>query len=165
MMENHIQKKNYQIKPIGSVRETEHGTCLLIDPPYRPALRQVDRFSHVIVFWWADKHDNEKHRSIMVTDLPYAPGISAGVFACRAEYRPNPIAITICEVLEVDEDQGTVTIPGIDAQNGTPLVDIKPYIPVCDRLRDVRVPEWFGDWPDWVEDAESYFAQSELDVS
>jgi tRNA (Thr-GGU) A37 N-methylase len=69
---------------------------------FRSALKQLDHFSHVVVFWWADKHDNEKSRSTMQTEPPYAKGKVTGVFATRAEYCPNPIAMTICKLLAVD---------------------------------------------------------------
>jgi len=158
-------KVTYQINPIGRVRASQHSYQLVIDPPYRPALKQLDQFSYVIVLWWADKHDNEGDRNYLVTELPYAPGVEAGVFACRAEYRPNPIAITNCFILDIDEQNGVISVPYIDAYDGTPLVDLKPYIPVTDRIRDVQVAEWFADWPDWYEDAASFFAEAELDVS
>jgi tRNA (Thr-GGU) A37 N-methylase len=48
----------------------------------------------------------------------------------------------------------------IDAVDGTPLLDIKPYIPVCDRARTSAVPAWFRDWPEWMEDAGAFFSQA-----
>lgn len=152
---------NLQIKPIGIVHVSGENTQLEIMPPYRPGLKQLEQFSHVLVLWWADKHDNPTDRAILQTDLPYAPGISAGVFACRAEYRPNPIAITISPILHMDETQGLVTLPWIDAFDGTPLLDLKPYIPVCDRVRDVTVAPWFANWPGCMEDAAAFFAENE----
>jgi tRNA (Thr-GGU) A37 N-methylase len=99
----------------------------------------------------------------MTTELPYAPGIEAGVFACRSEYRPNPIAVTTTLALAVDVENGIVVLPWIDAYNGTPIIDLKPYIPISDRIRDYRVAEWLKDWPAWMEDAEDYFAEHEVD--
>ena len=162
---NHRAIKTYKLKPIGTVHANDkEGSYLLqIDKPYRPALKQMDQFSHVMVFWWADKMDTEEHRSIMTTELPYAPGIQAGVFACRAEYRPNPIAVTTMLVLDVDIDSGIVVLPWIDAYDGTPLLDIKPYIPISDRIRDYKVASWAEDWPEWMEDAAAYFAEHETD--
>ena len=72
------------------------------------------------------------------------------MFACRAEYRPNPIGVTVCPVIDVDEASGTVTVADIDAFDGTPIVDLKPYIGVTDRVRDVTTPPWFEDWPEWL---------------
>jgi tRNA-Thr(GGU) m(6)t(6)A37 methyltransferase TsaA len=117
---------------------------------FRPALRQLNHFSHVTVFWWADRHDNERSRRIMQTEPPYASGKLTGVFATRAEYRPNPIAMTTCKVLNVDEENGTVRIANIDAYDGTPVVDLKAYFPVCDRVKEATIPEWLSDWPEWM---------------
>jgi tRNA (Thr-GGU) A37 N-methylase len=107
--------------------------------------------------------DSAQFRNIMTTELPYAPGVEAGVFACRAEYRPNPIAVSLIPILQVDVEDGTVVLPWIDAYDGTPLLDLKPYIPISDRVRDFKVAEWLEDWPAWMEDAEAYFAVHETD--
>jgi tRNA-Thr(GGU) m(6)t(6)A37 methyltransferase TsaA len=115
-------------------------------------MQQLEHFSHVMVFWWADKHDNEQSRSILQTEPPYAQGRVTGVFATRAEYRPNPIAMTTCKIRSVDQEQGFVDIAEIDALDGTPIVDLKAYFPVCDRVKDATIPEWLSDWPDWMPD-------------
>jgi len=67
-----------------------------------------------------------------------------------AEYRPNPIAMTTCKILKIDETNGIVHIADIDAYNGTPIVDLKAYFQVCDRVKDARIPEWLSDWPEWM---------------
>jgi tRNA-Thr(GGU) m(6)t(6)A37 methyltransferase TsaA len=144
------QQEAYQMHPIGHIRRTEHAIQLEILEPYRPALRQLEHFGHLMVFWWADRHDNAESRGIMQTRPPYAQEESVGVFATRAEYRPNPIAMTTCEMLEVDEASGIVRIANIDAYDGTPVVDLKAYFPVCDRVRETRVPWWVEDWPEWM---------------
>ena len=140
----------YRVYPIGYVRRSEDDVYLEILEPFRPALRQLNHFSHVMVFWWADRHDNERSRAIMQTEPPYASGKLTGVFATRAEYRPNPLAMTTCKVLEVDEGNGTVRIANIDAYDGTPVVDLKAYFPVCDRVKEATIPEWLSDWPEWM---------------
>ena len=157
--------KTYQLHPIGWVSACdETGSYLLqIDEPYRPALKQLDQFSHILIFWWADQMDIEKYRSIMTCELPYASGVEAGVFACRAEYRPNPIAVTTLPVLSVDVENGLVVLPWIDAFDGSPVLDIKPYIPISDRIRDFKVAPWLADWPEWMEDAAEYFAEHATD--
>lgn len=142
--------ETYQIFPIGYVRREGGSTYLDILEPFVPALKQLEHFSHVQVFWWADRHDNEKSRSIMQTEPPYAQGKLTGVFATRAEYRPNPIAMTTCKILEVDEEQGTVRIANIDAYDDTRIIDLKAYFPVCDRVREAHIPEWLEAWPEWM---------------
>lgn len=86
----------------------------------------------------------------MKTNPPYAGEVECGVFATRAEYRPNPIAMTTCKILEVKEGEGIVRIGDIDAFDGTEVVDLKAYFPVCDRVQEYSVPEWISDWPEWM---------------
>jgi tRNA-Thr(GGU) m(6)t(6)A37 methyltransferase TsaA len=139
----------FTLNPVGRVARTEDSVSVRIPEAYRDCLKLLDEFSHIYVIWWAHEHDNEQSRRYRETEPPYAPGRTHGIFATRAEYRPNPIAITVCEVLDVDLDAGAVRIRDIDALDGTPVVDIKPYYPVCDRVKDARIPEWLSDWPDW----------------
>lgn len=145
-----MDQKTYQIFPIGTVRRSAHEITLEIFEPYRPALKQLDHFSHVIVLWWADQHDNEKSRSYLQTHPPYAEEHLTGIFATRAEYRPNPVALTTCKQLGVDEVSGIVQVAEIDAYDGTPIIDLKAYFPVCDRVREAHIPEWLSDWPEWM---------------
>lgn len=155
----------YHLKPIGRVHasDEEQRYILQIDEPYRAGLKQLDQFSHVMILWWADKMDTEQYRKITTTELPYAPGVEAGVFACRSEYRPNPIAVTSMALISIDIENGIVVLPWIDAFDGSPVFDLKPYIPISDRIRDYKVAEWLADWPEWMEDAEVYFAEHETD--
>jgi tRNA-Thr(GGU) m(6)t(6)A37 methyltransferase TsaA len=143
-------EETYQMYPIGTVRRNENEVHLEIGEPYRPALKQLRRFSHVMVFWWADRFDNEESRGVLQTRPPYAEGHLSGVFACRAPYRPNPIAMTTCKLLGVDEESGLVQVADIDAFDGTRLVDLKAYFPVCDRVKQARIPHWLADWPEWM---------------
>jgi len=139
------------LHPIGTVVRDEHVT-LQIDDRYRPALAHLSDFSHVIVLWWVTGHDTPESREITRCELPYAPGVEAGVFACRSEYRPNPIGVTVCPIVDVDETFGRVTVADIDAFDGTPILDLKPYIGVTDRVREITVPAWFDGWPEWLPD-------------
>jgi tRNA-Thr(GGU) m(6)t(6)A37 methyltransferase TsaA len=159
------EKCKIQLKPIGKVvsNESEGLFHLEIETAYRAGLKGLDQFSHVLVFWWADKIDREESRSIVTAELPYAPGVEVGVFACRSEYRPNPVAVTIVPILSINEQEGIVVFPWIDAFDGSPVIDLKPYIPICDRIRNIKVPDWIADWPMWMEDAGAYFAEHETD--
>lgn len=152
--------REFRLRPIGVVKATESSWHLEIDEPARPGLRHLDQFSHVLVFWWADQCDTPPGRSVIQTDLPYAKGTRAGVFACRTPERPNPIALTACQVLRMDEKQGVIHLNYIDAHDRTPVIDLKPYIPISDRIREVRVAEWFSDWPEWYEDAGEFFMKN-----
>ena len=55
-------------------------------------------------------------------------------------------------MLGVDEEHGVVDIGAIDAYDGSPLLDIKPYIGVVDRVEKIEVPDWYDGWPEWMPD-------------
>ncbi len=155
----------YAIHPIGTVKavdQTGHYGIQVL-PAYRDGLAQLAQFSHVIILWWADQHDTPASRAQLTAKLPYAPAINAGVFACRSEYRPNPIAMTTMPILHIDSQTGFITLPWIDAFDGTPVLDLKPYLPVSDRIRDVGVADWMQGWPTWMEDAAAFFAEHQTD--
>ena len=143
-------QETFQVYPIGHIRRAEGGIHLEILNQFRPGLKQLDHFSHVIVLWWADRCDNEQSRSQLQTRPPYASDKLTGVFACRSEYRPNPIALTTCKLLEVDKEAGIVRVADIDAIDGTPILDLKAYFPVCERVQKAHIPEWLSDWPAWM---------------
>ena len=153
-----MREKNdvFDVYSIGYVKEYKFDSkCngmkyLEIDEVYRPALEQLKEFSHLIVLWWADENDDMTSRDITKGILPYSDCVEVGIFATRSPFRPNPIALTVCEILNIDEDKGTIEVGNIDANNGSPILDLKPYIPVCDRVQDVRVADWVPeDWREW----------------
>jgi tRNA-Thr(GGU) m(6)t(6)A37 methyltransferase TsaA len=63
-----------------------------------------------------------------------------GIFAQRAKHRPNPIGITAVQLLSVKDN--IITVKGLDAIDGTPVIDIKPYFPQYDRVEKAKIPEW-----------------------
>lgn len=140
---------SHEVFPIGRVRRHEGRIFLEVLECYTPALTQLGHFSHVQVLRWFSEFEEEHYRKITQTQPPYEAPLS-GVFACRSPVRPNPIGLTTARILSVNPDQGTIEIAKIDAYDDTPIIDLKPYIPVCDRVQDVRVPEWMADWPEWM---------------
>jgi tRNA-Thr(GGU) m(6)t(6)A37 methyltransferase TsaA len=150
MSERLVKEEVYEIFPVGHIRRNDGRTTLEILELYVPALKELDKFSHVQVFWWFSEFDDEMYRGITQSEhSPYdAPVL--GMFACRSPVRPNPIALTTAEILSIDPEAGVIEIVNIDAFDGTPVIDLKPYIPVCDRVENARVGEWAADWPQWL---------------
>ncbi len=73
---------------------------------------------------------------------------SMGIFATRSPVRPNSIAASVARVLSVDLDAGAIRLAWMDAEDGSPALDIKPYHPCTDRVRDARMPARCAHWPD-----------------
>ena len=154
----------FVLTPVGRVEadDSQGRYRLQILEAYRPALRGLGSCTHAIILWWADRLDTPNGRDgDLVVDLPYAPGVKTGIFANRSQARPNPIAITTCFLLHVDEQAGTVDLAWIDAFDGTPVLDIKPYLPMSDLALDAAYPEWLEGFPVSMEAAASFFADPE----
>jgi tRNA (adenine37-N6)-methyltransferase len=118
----------------GSVESELHFT-----PALAPGLRGLEEFSHAIVVFWMthafDPARDLERRPRGREDMP-----ERGIFAQRGKQRPNPIGVTVVEVLSVAG--GVVRVRGLDAIDGTLVIDLKPFVPAFDRAAAVRVPEW-----------------------
>ena len=141
-----------QLCTIGTVHRNKTEITLEIAEAYRAGLRQLENFSHVIVLWWANHRDNPESRSFLEFYPAYAAERLTGVFATRSPQRPNPIGMTTCKLLGVDLQAGVARIVNIDAMEGTPILDLKAYFPVCDRVKDATIPTWLQGWPEWLPD-------------
>ncbi len=139
------ERESYTLVPIGYVRRPDQGMpSLVIYEDYCPALLNVDRFSHLIVLWWISGRDNLSDRSTVVV-IPRGGRIPevSGVFSCRSPARPNPIGHSVVKIISVDMESCTVTIDQIDANNDSPIIDMKPYLPSSDRVDNAVVAPWF----------------------
>lgn len=98
---------------------------IVIADEYREGLKDVGKKSHLFVLSWFDRAD----RSVLRATPPHE-GVEHGVFATRSPNRPNPIALSLVDLIRCEE--GVLTVRGLDALDGTPVVDIKPYSPEID---------------------------------
>jgi len=147
-----MSNETFEIFPVGYIRREGKNTHIEILEPFTPAMKELEHFGHVQVFWWFSEYQDDAYREITQGEhAPYdAPVL--GVFACRSPVRPNPIGLSTAKVLDVDHDAGIIKIANIDTFDGTPVIDLKPYIPSCDRLESTRVPDWMAGWPEWTPD-------------
>ena len=131
----------FKVCPIGHVRKSDDRVLIMLDKQYQPGLLGLEGFSHIHVIWWFDKNDTPARRSILqVHPRGDQSNPLTGVFACRAPVRPNLIALSLCKVLTVKDS--VVVIDKIDAFDGTPVLDIKPFVPGIDSASDFKVPDW-----------------------
>jgi tRNA-Thr(GGU) m(6)t(6)A37 methyltransferase TsaA len=146
--------ENLTVNPIGKILSDNDGMRLVLEREYIPALTNLADFGYINVLWWFDQCDNPECRSKLTEKSPYknAPEV-LGTFATRSPERPNPIALTCCSITYVDAENGVVGLGYIDAEDGTPVLDIKPYTPSLDRVERPSVPRWCSNWPKCVEDS------------
>jgi tRNA-Thr(GGU) m(6)t(6)A37 methyltransferase TsaA len=131
---------SYSVHPIGHVEIQDDKTRIVLNPKYRPALLRLDDFSHIWVIWWFDRNDTPAMREILqVHPRRDDRNPLSGVFATRAPVRPNLVGLSLCRVISVNEN--VIEIDGIDAFAGTPVLDLKPYIPRLESIPDARTPQ------------------------
>ena len=117
--------------PIQASRSNARGQILL-EPEFVTGLKDIDGFSHIIllyVFHQSSGYDLEVQ--------PFLDDQKRGLFATRYPRRPNPIGISIVQLLERHENR--LEIANVDVLDGTPLLDIKPYMPDFDNRKDVKI--------------------------
>lgn len=138
------------LNPIGFVKTSAVGgdevkdksliSQVVLNSELVEGLGGISGFSHLFVLFYLNQVTNEQRKTLKVhprgrTDLPLT-----GVFAVRTMLRPNPIGLTLVELLKVDEN--VLTVKGLDAYDGTPVLDVKPY-DFWDMAENPRVPEWW----------------------
>ncbi len=130
-----------QIEPIGHVVREGDRTFLEIRPEFAPALDGLAGFSHVWVLYWFHENDTPENRRILKVHPRRDPNNPlTGVFATRAPVRPNLIGLTACRILQVTGNR--LELEGLDARPGSPVLDLKPYIPKSDAYPEARTPPW-----------------------
>lgn len=145
-----------ELKTIGKI-STEQRFEIRINEGYKEALTEIDGFGHLVVLWWANQVDNPELRKVVTTEKPYKKGPDTiGIFATRSPVRPNPICMSIINVEDVDYDRGIIYTSYIDAENETPILDIKPYYPCSDIVRETIQPEWCAGLPSCIEDSADF---------
>ncbi|MFW9848923.1 MAG: tRNA (N6-threonylcarbamoyladenosine(37)-N6)-methyltransferase TrmO [Candidatus Thorarchaeota archaeon] len=129
---------------VGYIRKPDGDTIFIdIEEKYWPGALQLDKFSHIIVLWWIHERDTSEHRANL-RDYPPVEGAElSGVFASRSPARPTPVGLTVVKIERVDEEMKRIYLDQIDAIDGTPVIDIKPYMPFSDKVDAARVPQWF----------------------
>ncbi|MBI4338033.1 MAG: tRNA (N6-threonylcarbamoyladenosine(37)-N6)-methyltransferase TrmO [Chloroflexi bacterium] len=143
----HVKKTRLSLEPIGIVRNgiTDRAgvvwedvvSTLHVEPRYAEALEGLEAFSHIWVVWWLDRSPTPESLRVHPQGRQDMPPV--GLFATRSPVRPNPIAVTAVRLLAW---QGVVLrVQGLDALDGTPVLDIKPYLP-GDIVGDAVYPEW-----------------------
>ena len=106
-------------KGLGAKHDIEGALKVL--PEFEPGLADIEGFSHLFVIWEFDRSDG-----MSLTASPPSDNRTHGVFATRSPRRPNPIGLTVVELLR--REGPTLHVRGLDMLDGTPILDIKPYL-------------------------------------
>ncbi|MFX1505273.1 MAG: tRNA (N6-threonylcarbamoyladenosine(37)-N6)-methyltransferase TrmO [Promethearchaeota archaeon] len=104
-------------------------------------LEKLDQFSHAIIIFYMHQSPVFDLKTDLIRkpqgrlDMP-----EIGIFAQRAKHRPNPIGMTVVQIISIMEN--ILRVKGLDAIDGTPVLDIKPYFPIFDRINKTKTPKW-----------------------
>ena len=144
------QMAQIALQPIGVVRNDikEHkrsgwgevSSTLVLDERLTESLEGLEQFSHIIVVFWmhqapAGQRPPAKLHPRGRADLPLV-----GLFATRAPFRPNSLGVSVVKLVGIERN--VLTVVGLDAMDGTPVIDIKPFMPPLDDPAEVRMPDW-----------------------
>ena len=113
---------------------------VVFDEEYTDALRDIERFSHLYLFFVF--HKSEGWESIVT---PYLTDEKKGLFATRINYRPNPLGMTVVKLMK--REGNVLEVEGVDMYDGSPLIDVKPYVPNFDYRPEAN--------NGWLEDIDS----------
>ena len=112
-----------------------------LDPQLAGGLQGLDGYSHILVAFFLDRAQGFDPATQLLRKPRGREDMQAvGVFAQRTKYRPNPLGITAVQLLGIEGN--VLKVRGLDALDGTPVLDIKPYMPPFDRMEDVKMPPW-----------------------
>ena len=130
-----------ELRFIGVVESSGELSRVKIFPEFCVGLQGLNNFSHITILYWFHLRDNEEERrTLQVVPRRHLGAPQVGVFASRSPSRPNPLGLCVVELVKIQDC--TLVVRGLDALEGSPIIDIKPYIPRADSISDARVPEW-----------------------
>ena len=122
------------------IKDKDKVSKIILHKDLTEALEGIKDFSHLFVIFWMHGISTEERKITKVhprgrSDMPLL-----GVFATRSPDRPNPIGLTLVELLKIEKN--ILTVRGLDALNGTPILDIKPF-DSWDIVKNANVPDWW----------------------
>ncbi len=137
------------LTPVAVVRNAVHDTGgrmwaqvrseLLFRDEFVPALDGLDGFSHIFVLAWLDRVEDGGRALLRIRPSGDETSPEVGVFATRTAHRPNPVAVSIVPLEAIKGN--VVTVAGLDVVNGTPVLDVKPYVSFYDSVA-ATIPKW-----------------------
>ena len=128
----HSPFKELAEMPIQPSGESSAPGTIEIYPQFSAGLKDLEGFSHIILLFYLHKVSN-----MQLTVIPFLDSEPRGVFATRAPVRPNPIGLSVVPLQKIEGN--ILFVDQLDVLDGTPLLDIKPYVPEFDEHTDIRI--------------------------
>lgn len=136
-----MAKRVFKIISIGVVESEGKVAKIRVFAEFCDGLYRLSEFSHLIVLYWFHERDTENERRVLrVVPKRHQVREEIGVFASRSPSRPNPIGMCVVKLVKIEGC--SLTVEGLDAFKGSPIIDIKPYLPNADFVPGAKVPKW-----------------------
>lgn len=145
-----MERSSFSLQRIGTVYSkiekkvyTNWGNVISeihLESEYAEGLLRLEEYSHAIIVFFMDQFESSETKVMRKKPRDREDMPETGVFAQRTKYRPNPIGISVVKIIEIQDT--IMKVQGLDANNNTPVLDIKPYITEFDTRNNVVVPEW-----------------------
>jgi tRNA-Thr(GGU) m(6)t(6)A37 methyltransferase TsaA len=123
-------------------RPDENVSEIVIYPDFAGILDGIEDFSHLLVLYWAHRVTPEGRSLTRVHPMGRKDLPLVGVFSTCSPARPNPVLVIAVRLLE--RDGYTLQVQGLDAVDGSPVVDIKPYLPSYYAIEDAKLSDWMN---------------------
>ena len=131
----HTPFKTIENMPIQPSADNNSEGWIEIFDEYSAGLADLDGFSHLYLIFHLHKSTRFKLKVI-----PFLDTVERGIFSTRSPSRPNPVGLSVVKCISVKGN--IITIQGLDILDGTPLIDIKPFVPLFEDTKDIRIG-WF----------------------
>lgn len=119
--------------PFQTIENDEGDFFVTVNPEHTKRLEKLDLFKYIYLIYWLNQ---SKKQPKEVVSPPWTKNTTVGLFASRSPNRINPLGLSVVKIKEIKGNK--ISISGIDAFNGTPLLDIKPYIKDLDAKTDAN---------------------------
>jgi tRNA-Thr(GGU) m(6)t(6)A37 methyltransferase TsaA len=113
---------------------------LVVAPELEGLLDDIEEFSHIVVLYWPHLIAEERRGLTHVHPMGLRRFPQKGIFATRSPARPNPVLVSTVELLE--HDGNILKVKALEAVDGSPIIDIKPYVEIYPEVKNPRFPEW-----------------------
>lgn len=137
-----IREGKLEIRPVEGGRGSSRDLVseVVISDIYSDCLEGLEEFSHIVILYWSHLAVDESRKVTRLHPAGQADMPLVGVFATRSPVRPNPVCVTTVELL--GRKDNILTVKGLDAVDGSPVIDIKPHHPYFDAPGEIRIAGW-----------------------
>lgn len=158
-----LENKKFELIPIGKILAEQNNTYVYIYEEYRPALKHLKFFSHMLIFI-KDEHD-KIHSNIVYDDKEFTYKEEFSITESKLKQNQCGVKLITSKILRLKEEKGIIEIDSLNINNNTLIFDIKPYFPCEDRVENVHTPDFIDELPQWRKESDNISKIEEIEYS